>query len=298
MRTVAYLFQTGESTCFPCVRTVSLDYAISSRLNETVSPDLRLLVAGDLPAAAFGPWRAELSGPDLAGDVRRISPDILVMDAALATVELAGLLGEMLMQDLPVVLVTGEADADAAGLLIERRIELVEKPASAAVLRAAIDRSVERRAADAGGAYLEDRLAALRRDAERVAAALQEMTGAATDEAVRPVTPQRVRAHIRARRLREKFFAPGLFADAAWDILLDLAASRLERKSVSVSSLCIAASVPTTTALRTIKQMVDQALLVRRSDPGDARRTFIDLAPQTARAMDGCLEAVLNQPGL
>jgi hypothetical protein len=124
------------------------------------------------------------------------------------------------------------------------------------------------------------------------------MTGSGAAEGARPVTAQRVRAHIRARRLREKFFAPGLFADPAWDILLDLAASRLERKSVSVSSLCIAASVPTTTALRTIKQMVDAALLVRRADPGDARRTFIDLAPQTARAMDGCLEAVLNQPGL
>lgn len=267
-------------------------------MNAIASPDLRLLVAGDLPAAAVGPWRAETSGPDLVAEVRRTSPDILVMDASLATAELADLLGEALLQDLPVVLVTGDADAEAAGLLIERRIELIDKPVSGALLRAAIDRSVERRAADAGGAYLEDRLAALRRDAERVAAALQEMTGSGADEASRPVTAQRVRAHIRARRLREKFFAPGLFADPAWDILLDLAASRLERKSVSVSSLCIAASVPTTTALRMIKQMVDAALLVRRADPGDARRTFIDLAPQTARAVDGCLEAVLNQPGL
>ena len=275
-----------------------MDYVISSGMNETASTDLRLLVAGDLPDAAFGPWRAARSGPDLVGEVRQACPDLLVMDASLVTPALADLLGETLMQDLPVVLVTGEADAEAAGLLIARRIELVEKPVSADRLHAAIDRSVMRRAADAGGTYVDDRLSALRRDAERVAAALQELTGSREEAGERPVTAQRVRAHIRSRRLREKFFAPGLFADPAWDILLDLAAARLERKSVSVSSLCIAASVPTTTALRTIKMMVDAGLLVRRADPGDARRTFIDLSQQTAKAVDGCLEAVLNTPGL
>jgi FixJ family two-component response regulator len=267
-------------------------------MNGTAAADLRLLVAGDVPESAFTAWRAERAGGDLSADVQRLRPDLLVMDAALATPALAELLGDRLMRDLPVVLMTGAADAEAAGLLIERRIELVEKPASAAALQAAIGRSVDRRVADAGGAYVDDRLAALRRDAERVAAALQELTGTRDGAAERPVTAQRIRAHIRSRRLRETFFAPGLFADPVWDILLDLSASRLERKSVSVSSLCIAASVPTTTALRTIKQMVDGALLVRRADPADARRTFIDLAPQTARAMDGCLEAVLNQPGL
>lgn len=275
-----------------------MNYTTTSILDGIAAPDLRLLVAGDLPAAAFGLWRAVRAGPDVAAEVRRARPDLLVMDAALATVDLADLLGETLMRELPVVLVTGDADADAAGLLIERRIELVDKPASAETLQAAIDRSVERQAADASGAYVDDRLSALRRDAERVAATLKELTGTPGEDGARPVTAQRVRAHIRSRRLRERFFQPGLFADPAWDVMLDLAASRLEQKSVSVSSLCIAASVPTTTALRTIKQMVDRGLLVRRADPGDARRTFIDLSPQTAKAVDGCLEAVLNTPGL
>lgn len=267
-------------------------------MNGTAPPDLRLLVAGTLPAALRGPWRAALAGPDLVADVRRDRPDLLVMDAAFATAELNDLLEEPLLQDMPVVLVTGSEDAELAGLLIERRIELVDKPASAELLQAAIARSVARRAADGNGPYTEDRLAALRRDAERVAAALQELTGSAAQDGSRAVTAQRVRAHIRGRRLRERFFEPGLFADPAWDILLDLAASGLEQRKVSVSSLCIAASVPTTTALRTIKMMVDRGLLVRRDDPSDARRTFIDLSPQTAKAMDGCLEAVLNIPGL
>lgn len=61
--------------------------------------------------------------------------------------------------------------------------------------------------------------------------------------------PRVVRTAIRARRLREQMFSPELFADPAWDMLLDLYAARLERRRVSVSSLCIAAAVPRCGAL-------------------------------------------------
>ena len=113
----------------------------------------------------------------------------------------------------------------------------------------------------------------------------------------RPVDAARIRAHIKARRTRDRFFPAELFADPAWDMLLDLAAARLERRPVSVSSLCIAAAVPTTTALRWIKQMADRGLFERSSDPADARRAFIGLAPSAATAMEACLDAVLNLPG-
>ena len=93
-----------------------------------------------------------------------------------------------------------------------------------------------------------------------------------------PPTPERIRHLIAMRRLRDRFFRAELFADPAWDILLDLTASRLERRSVSVSSLCIAAAVPPTTALRWIRMMTEQELLERRSDPADARRMFVDLS--------------------
>src|SRR3546814_10077844 len=46
-----------------------------------------------------------------------------------------------------------------------------------------------------------------------------------------------VRGLIRARRTRDQFFRNELFADPAWDMLLDLMAARLEHKRVSVSSL-------------------------------------------------------------
>ena len=88
----------------------------------------------------------------------------------------------------------------------------------------------------------------------------------------------KVRELIKLRRLRDQHFPPDLFADPAWDILLDLYAANLEGKSVSVSSLCIAAAVPPTTALRWITTMTEHGALVRKQDPNDARRVFIGLS--------------------
>lgn len=105
-----------------------------------------------------------------------------------------------------------------------------------------------------------------------------------------------VRALIRARRMRDQFFRVELFADPAWDMLLDLMAARLEHKRVSVSSLCIAAAVPATTALRWIKAMTDEGLFVRRADPTDGRRIFIELSDRTAGAMNAYLQWLKNNP--
>ena len=75
---------------------------------------------------------------------------------------------------------------------------------------------------------------------------------------------------IKQRRLRDRFFQPDLFADLAWDILLDLKAAAQEGQQVSVSSLCIAAAVPPTTAPRWITAMTESGMLLRRQDPSDA----------------------------
>jgi hypothetical protein len=104
--------------------------------------------------------------------------------------------------------------------------------------------------------------------------------------------PRTVRAAIRARRLRDQHFHAELFADPAWDMLLDLYAAQLERSRVSVSSLCIAASVPPTTALRWIGTMHDAGLFEREADPGDRRRAHITLSGRAADAMRGYFAAV------
>lgn len=102
-----------------------------------------------------------------------------------------------------------------------------------------------------------------------------------------PLSVESVRTEIRARRLRSRFFAEELFADPAWDMLLDLLQAELAQHRVPVSSLCIAAAVPATTALRWIKSMTDAGLFIRRADPHDGRRVFVELSAAASLAMRG-----------
>ena len=99
------------------------------------------------------------------------------------------------------------------------------------------------------------------------------------------VSAETIRSVIRARRLRSRYFDEGIFADPAWDMLLDLLQAEIAQLRVPVSSLCIAASVPATTALRWLKSLTQQGLFVRRPDPHDGRRVFVELAPETSRAL-------------
>ena len=105
------------------------------------------------------------------------------------------------------------------------------------------------------------------------------------------IAPTEIRRAIRARRLRDQFFGGGLFEDPAWDMLLDLFAAELEGNRVSVSSLCIAAGVAPTTALRWIARMTDMGLFVRHPDPVDRRRAFMTLSPRASEAMRAYLVA-------
>lgn len=109
----------------------------------------------------------------------------------------------------------------------------------------------------------------------------------AKKRAARPALPDArlVRKIIRQRQQRARHFNAGLFADPAWDMLLDLTAARVEHKRVSVTSLCIASGVPPTTALRWIGQMIDAGLFVRLCDDSDRRRAFIELTDKAVDAM-------------
>jgi DNA-binding MarR family transcriptional regulator len=100
-----------------------------------------------------------------------------------------------------------------------------------------------------------------------------------------------VRRAIRARRLRDQFFGATLFEDPGWDMLLYLYAAELERGRVSVSSLCIAAAVAPTTALRWIARMTDTGLFERRPDLLDRRRAFMVLSDRASEAMRGYIVA-------
>jgi len=68
-------------------------------------------------------------------------------------------------------------------------------------------------------------------------------------------------------------------------MLLDLTQAEIAQVRVPVSSLCIAAAVPATTALRWIKTLTENGMLVRRADPHDGRRVFVEMAAATSNAM-------------
>jgi hypothetical protein len=123
--------------------------------------------------------------------------------------------------------------------------------------------------------------------AKRSFAGEPEDVGERLIRATRPPLPEPrlVRRIIRQRQLRARFFDGDLFADPAWDMMLDLTAARAEHTRVSVTSLCIASGVPPTTALRWIGQMTEAGLFERVEDETDRRRAFIALTDRAAEGM-------------
>lgn len=96
---------------------------------------------------------------------------------------------------------------------------------------------------------------------------------------------------IYARNARNQIFPDGVFSDPAWDMLLDLYLNNLKNRSVPVSSLCIAASAPPTTAFRRIDALERLGLVRRGKDEEDGRRVLVELTDAGAEAMSRTLEA-------
>ena len=87
------------------------------------------------------------------------------------------------------------------------------------------------------------------------------------------------RRTYRNRRGRSAVFGDeSLFGEPAWDLMLDLFIAAKERKRVPVTSACIGAAVPTTTALRWLAVLEERGLVLREADPSDARRVFVRLS--------------------
>lgn len=267
-------------------------------------------IANDV-AAAGGHCRDRIGIVEAAGRIARDdNADLLILDLE----GMAAPLDEAADRALDVLLagLDDRAGRQHAAILviaptpcIDRVFALASHPAIAilaapdsderrAEIRALLT-PLARRLNDAGDSAAM-RLLQLREEVARIARSLSSLSGGeplpppapppekrAVYEA--PVDAATVRLLIRARRLREQFFAPALFADPAWDMLLDLMAARLEGQPVAVSSLCIAAAVPPTTALRWIRALQDSRLIEREADPGDRRRVFIRLAEQAATAL-------------
>lgn len=142
------------------------------------------------------------------------------------------------------------------------------------------------------------RLKAMSEEAAHLASALADhrlngkaVVGAA--DAARSKSPEEVlKLLIAIRRARFRQFETDLFANPGWDMLLDLMSARLAGRPVPVSSACVAAGVPATTALRLVSSLVQAGLVSRRPDPTDGRRVLVDLTDVGQQHMDLFLRSV------
>jgi DNA-binding MarR family transcriptional regulator len=90
---------------------------------------------------------------------------------------------------------------------------------------------------------------------------------------------------IRSRKLRNKLLGEiADFGEPQWDMLLDLYVSKGRGQLISVSSVCLAANVPPTTALRHLSSLVANELVERYRPNHDRRLVYLRL---TDRAIDG-----------
>lgn len=96
----------------------------------------------------------------------------------------------------------------------------------------------------------------------------------------------------RSRRLRDACFGADadVFGEPAWDMLLDLHATRSSGRRITVTSACVAASVPTTTALRHLNQLIERGLVERFRDTDDHRRTFVAISDKGYSTMSAWIE--------
>lgn len=134
-----------------------------------------------------------------------------------------------------------------------------------------------------------ERLLQLSDEVSRIAGTLAQLSTRAEPAADLPVfaevSADQVMKIIRARRLRDRFFDSEIFGEPAWDMILNLFHAELMQRRVTVSSLTAASDVPATTALRWIKLLVTNGLFVRREDPFDGRRVFVELSPEASTAI-------------
>ena len=114
------------------------------------------------------------------------------------------------------------------------------------------------------------------------------LTDAIVQQHAQPPLPDPLTAArriIQFRRMRERRFPAGIFADPAWDIMLDLFVQEGIGRETSVTSACVAAAAPATTALRHLATLEQQGIIERRASSTDGRRVMVSLAGDASHAM-------------
>ena len=243
---------------------------------------------------------------DAASALRTIAEDETI-GIVVTDVQMPGMTGLSLLDELssrfasqrPLVtlVITGFGSIDVAvAAMRNEAADFLTKPVSRDDLAAALRRAMRKW---------------LRLCGERSLAALSASLRAPPGDLGQPAPPSTplapiddaellkiTRKLVRMREQRGQFLNPALFSDPMWDILLDLTSARLEQKTVPVSSVCQAAGVPMSTALRQIRSLVDMGLIRRWSDPLDRRRDLLAINDEAMDAMRQYLTYLRDRVGV
>jgi hypothetical protein len=107
------------------------------------------------------------------------------------------------------------------------------------------------------------------------------------------MTSATIRSVIRARRLREEYFWPGMTEDA-WSLLLELFANRLEGGCLDASTLSTATGLPLDTTLHWIEWLAERGMIFHHPETGDAASALLDLTETGTDQMRDYMFAALK----
>ena len=82
---------------------------------------------------------------------------------------------------------------------------------------------------------------------------------------------------LQLNRQRMAIVGAELFGDPAWNIMLDLFVREADGKETTVTSACIGADAPSTTALRHLAHLVERQLVHRITCSVDHRKVYVRL---------------------
>src|SRR4051794_7061541 len=100
---------------------------------------------------------------------------------------------------------------------------------------------------------------------------------------------------IGARQKRTTLFGASLFADPAWDTMLELFLAELEGRKLATTELGCKSNVPSTTSLRWTEKLEADGWVHRVPDRHDLRRVFVELSAKGSEAMRVWLRDWLEQ---
>ena len=101
----------------------------------------------------------------------------------------------------------------------------------------------------------------------------------------KPHLAQQAEDEYRLRRIRIPGLEDTLLGEPAWDILLDLFIQQTKGRLVSASSACIASTAPMTTALRYLRLLEDNNLVVSSRASHDERMRMVELSQDGEKLM-------------